>query len=741
MAKGEPKLDRIQFVRALAQSCRTLQTDARLSPDAVWNHLLKMSRERHEGLALIAPLICEYGQLELDFPGRPSQNVRKLINGLAVKEPHTWPVMHLMQFLCPQLAIRVLERCFEQVKLSLEKSSCLPVEFLATLEKAFIPSSLLGPVVGFFRTAIASKEGLVVFSAVSSSFGSEIQSLFADFAFADAQRNAIAYAYFLSKCGSFDIPFDKAKDFRVCLNALTVTHKAVSQLISDGFFDSDIAKPFIDAFSQGQSPAWIESYFSILSTLAARFPDEFYIKGLIRRLLGESTPALIKAQALRVLAYMSEEFQRAKLGAAVQILTELGKLNDSKTVTGVVSPIFVSLFKFSLPTGRAFVLDRLNWLCSGLTDGDVDLRFALAGDLCSLIRLGLDLSLCQPLFNFLIAMSSDHRTLSLVCGLGSAMTPMAAGTLFQRFSELQTDVAFVEGLADLVKHFAINPVKAHEIAMQIIKGERRCMFGYPLHLIQPVEPVYFQYLTSFIRRYPLESADICEAILNLVRSSPLSAVPWILRPIRKGIKARVAFDANGVGSFIDALIKVLSHLGVLDSDLLISIAITLKDILSETSFLTHEQAALATQRFLDILDDSKEASDSSLGHIQSSFASFVLCAYETWDTELLISYQCMNKLLDSVPPMLWSDATLESLCKWLKRGTLPQDTEISALQLLTRVVLETETQTNELFTVVREFLSCDPDVRRKVSEVFINSRALRQKFEALFAPQDDGHEE
>ena len=238
--------------------------------------------------------------------------------------------------------------------------------------------------------------------------------------------------------------------------------------------------------------------------------------------------------------------------------------------------------------------------------------------------------------------------------------------------------------------------------------------------------------------------QICDRLVDWIQRTPFSGIKYILKPLRLGIP-RNALDTHSISLIVQKLGTIMKSLCAADTDVLIAIALILKEVWKfDRDGTVHIETVI--NQFLPFIQsvplEEEQEGDEEEDEMEATEAIpaitelvFYLCATATRSID--IDMAILDDLL-SLATRGISNEALISMCMMVRNSNVMWDDDLvfKIMSFITEMALNEKIEPallTEIKYAMQEVLDNDRVMRRRITSPFMTSRSKMDKFEELLA--------
>lgn len=391
--------------------------------------------------------------------------------------------------------------------------------------------------------------------------------------------------------------------------------------------------------------------------------------------------------------------------------------------------------------------------------GDKKLRYIMFTDVCHLIGKGGSDEHIQEATRIALEILNDsdikfvsHGCAATICLLPK-LSPESAATAFETVSTRakQTESSeelnqLMETLNQLLEKFSIPHEKVEPLIKAILTGDMKTLNGMKPVDIIPSDGSYFVFLASYIRKYPLPGAEVCNTLIQWLEANVEDSIEMVLEPLSAGVEACAVKEdgAKKIVSIIKEYISKLSphEISIVEPALDCLTAInqsypsTLKPVDDIFNYLTEAVQHLA---------ETGEEEDFEYEGVQAmpTVAKFVFNVYAN-DAEVEVNEDLLGSLVSMMPFTPEFEGTselLQCLVDMLSDQERFESIVLVTLKMFTELLLLKKTELQE-FNIDDEVLKAmkdtlkqickkKPAIAKQITKEFQSSRSKVNRFNTL----------
>ena len=575
------------------------------------------------------------------------------------------------------------------------------------------------------------------------------------------------------------------------INTQKRAYHAYEELIESHFIDEEQAPAVLRLINNFTSESSIKYFFKILATLASPGHDcdcgcgcgcedecccehehepnltvvQLLIDFCADNLKGEAS-SLIKGHCLDLLSQLAEldtMFVEDCYPSALETAVNLVK-TEKYDAYPWLSSFLVALSKLFANQTKEQIKGILPMMLTACTENKIaetKNRLNVLSDVCEIVGEGFNDELIKPAYDAAIALfnSEDHKQIFSGCAAIIALKTKltleqannAVSHIIAKANEISDDEEFdglLHSIKKLLKKFAIDGAIIDPFLQKILKGELAVQHGVTPINEQPVNECFFEFIETYIRKYPAKASQVCDTLIAWLKESKISGMAAILGPISVGIETSAIKEESAI-IIVECLKELMDKLLITDSNELIEAAKCLTSINQiYPSALNKDVSYFLTKinSIVQTITDSNEEEEEMMIQAATSMPEFTRLVFSVYATNPTVEVN--ENLLKSFIRMIPFPPEVEFVGELLGYiNDMLKDTQrfecivLQALKAFTEILLMKKTDL-ELYNLDQELLKdmketlktivkSNPAIGKQITKDFQSSRVKVNRFNAL----------
>lgn len=392
--------------------------------------------------------------------------------------------------------------------------------------------------------------------------------------------------------------------------------------------------------------------------------------------------------------------------------------------------------------------------------GTIKQRIYCAGAISQLLSDGIATEETNNVLQFVLnnlncgEEKSVYNLCSCILPIIESVGEEKANTIFKSFVEDVKNTeneeyltAWMTCLGKFIKHYNINEDSVNSIVALIMSGELKIYHGALPHISMPPIIAPFNFLRSFVKKYPSKAVPICTQVVEWLKFTPFSSMPTLLLPLIAGLESG-CINENLAQSLASILKTFLTKLDFGDVDPLASVCTALNSL-----YQFHKQAMSPIIEFLNPLEkfatecytenDDGDMVQEELVESMPAVATLTFNVYAN-DDDVKVLPELINPLLALLPfhPQVEEvPEILANICSMLENKVRFNDIVVNALKMFADVLLMKKADLSEfkfdddliqnMKQTLKSYCKNDKKMTNAVTSDFRTSRVKINRFNVL----------
>ena len=787
-------------------------------PEDIWNAVLSLISNDQKLFFTAFPFLIEYSKLTPKFNENNPQQVCDEINKLKSITEKDKKLEAFKQLFC--ILPFFNEKNFNEfigesilyLQHYLNENQNLPTEFLDIIQLAELSYLKEEMILKFFETLklyfiTENRPAAMIISTIllqdiidNEENGDENGNYFIQIATESlkpetTKQEKLAALYLISKLNHFlaqeeaDIPsslFPSLLSFFVSpdTDLFNVSHKSMVQLIKCGVFsEKQHTLDVINQYPFYQKEEQVPQFFKFL----AKYLDDYesvpisIIQIIYDFLVGNiydknNTPLRI-AFCLETFSLLAAANKDVLDGTTDQLLVIANELvetcsNDSLIMSKVACFILAltKLIPDTLPLAyERYVPIFIKNLQLPTKKEERKSKLDLAQSTSAIIEDSSIDHFAAPLIDFSVSILEDTNRSELVY-LGSIVLALRA-----QFTQEQAEKAFAL-LFNIVKKSSVSQdvnICLHmmkklfmkqnikfeivsDVVAALLNGDIESLSGITPNLSGNTKTMIFYFVSSFIKKYPLNSGPFVSKIVSWVPETRVSLLPAVLEAIEAALTTNV-LPPDSIQSLYDIIMKLYLRVPVQEEEeycsvveILILLVNNYSNVCNAKDILTESTKMLALCHGVDCRDDNVKPNDEEEDEndvtpcedtqVLPTIIRLVLSVYASQQLNAEVSKDLINGVLEDIPTSSMSDI-LPVLLKLMKQQARFKPVLVPICRMISELLLLKKSQQEEIGisdemlnnakASLKEVVKANRLIERQLMKDYSSNKAKLNRFNAL----------